>query len=104
MRLKSIHDIFKNNQGLLEQDEVKELLDYCESLQATVIEHEQSVDQSVQLKQLISEIKEGINDVLEQKNLHERWPSEFDKPDFEQNINNLKHYITDYCKTNKIYL
>jgi molecular chaperone GrpE (heat shock protein) len=104
MRLKSIKDIFKNNQGLLEQDEVKELLDYCESLQAAVIEHEQSVDQSVQLKQLISEIKEGLNDVLEQKGLHERWPSEFDKPDFEQNIINLKQYITDYCKTNKIYL
>lgn len=104
MRLKSIKDFFKESEHLLEEDSVKKLLDYCESLQASVIEHEQSIDQSIQLKQLISEIKEGLNDVLEQKSLHERWPSEFGKPDFEQNINNLKHYITDYCKTNKIYL
>jgi uncharacterized protein YutD len=104
MRLKSIKDIFKNNPSLLEEDEIKQLLDYCESLQATVVDNEQQIDQTVQLKQLISEIKEGLEDVLNQKSLNERWPSEFDKPDFEQNIINLKQYIADYCKTNKIYL
>jgi len=104
MRFKSIKDIFKNNPHLLEEEDVKSLLDYCESLQSTVIEHEQSIDQTIQLKQLISEIKEGLDATIEEKMLSERWPSEFSEPDFEENIKNLKQYITDYCRINKIYL
>lgn len=104
MRLKSINNIFKTNLDLLDEPEVIELIEYCESLQSTIIEYEQQIDKTIQLKQLVSEIKESASNLIEQKELHDRWPSEFGYPDFEKSIINLKQYITDYCKDNKIYL
>lgn len=102
--MKNIKQIFKNNTYLMDELEVIELIDYCRELESSVIDNSQKLDQTVVLKQLISEINNSCSDVLKENEKNKRWPLEFEKIDFETTIINLKKYINDYCKDNKIYL
>jgi len=102
--MKSINQIFKNNTTLMDEPEVMELVEYCRELEDLVIENNQVVDQTVALKQLISEISKSCSDLLQEDNEGERWENEFKRVDFKETIINLKNYIVKYCLDNKIYL
>ena len=102
--MKSINQIFKTNTILMEEPEVMELVEYCRELEDLVIENNQVVDQTVILKQLISEISKSCSDLLEKDKEGERWENEFERVDFKETVTNLKNYITKYCLDNKIYL
>jgi hypothetical protein len=57
--MKSISQIFRNNEHLMDLDPVEELIDYCRELEDKVVENNQIVDKTVVLKQLISEISKS---------------------------------------------
>jgi hypothetical protein len=102
--MKSINQIFKTNKDLMDEPEVQELIDYCLELEDTVVENKQSVNQTVILKQLISEIKNSCGDLLKEDEKSERWSDDFEKIDFKEAVVNLKKYISLYCFENKINL
>ena len=99
-----VKKIFKNKKELLEETEVQELIQYCNELEDTNIEYSQQYNQTVALKQLISEIKNSTKQILEENELSKRWPQEFNNVDFENSFCNLLEYIESYCKDNNIRL
>ena len=101
--MKSINQIFKNNTILMDEPEVMELVEYCRELEDLVIENNQIVDQTVILKQLISEISKSCSDLLQADKEGERWDI-FKRVDFKESVISLEEYITKYCLDNKIYL
>ncbi len=84
--------------------QVEELIDYTKELEDIVIENDQIIDQTVILKQLISEIRQSCSSMIEEDEKHKRWPKDFDEVDFREVIKNLKDYINLYCLDNKIRL
>jgi hypothetical protein len=102
--MKSINQIFKNNEHLMDLGPVDELIEYCRELEDEVVENNQIIDQTVILKQLISEISKSCVDLLKEDEKSERWPNDFEKVDFKEAIINLKKYISLYCIDNKIKL
>jgi hypothetical protein len=102
--MKSINQIFKDNYHLMDIPQVEELIDYARELEDKVVENSQVVDQTVILKQLISEIRESCSSMIEEDEKHKRWPKDFDEVDFRDAIKNLKNYINLYCLDNKIRL
>ena len=88
----------------MDLDPVEELIEYCRELEDSVVENTQVIDQTIVLKQLISEISKSCNDLLKKEGEHERWPDDFEKINFKEAIVNLKKYISLYCMENKIRL
>jgi hypothetical protein len=102
--MKSINQIFKGNEHLMDLNPIEELIDYCRELEDEVVEKNQVIDQTTILKQLISEISNSCVDLINESEMAERWPKEYDKVDFKESIVNLKDYISKYCLDNKIFL
>jgi hypothetical protein len=102
--MKSINQIFKGNEHLMDLEPVDSLIDYCKELEDMVVENTQMVDQTVILKQLISEISKSCSDLLEEDEKGVRWEKDFKRVDFRETVVNLKNYISKYCSDNKIYL
>ena len=102
--MKSINQIFKTNNSLMEEPDVMELIDYCKDLEDEVVECAQKNDQTIILKQLISEISKSCFELLEDDKKSERWSYDFEKIDFKESIINLREYIIKYCLDNKINL
>jgi hypothetical protein len=102
--MKSINQIFKGNEHLMDLEPVDSLIDYCKELEDMVVENTQMVDQTVILKQLISEISKSCSDLLEEDEKGVRWEKDFERVDFKETVVNLKNYISKYCSDNKIYL
>ena len=88
----------------MDEPEVAELVKYCKDLEDQVVESTQAVDQSVILKQLISEISKSCYDILQEDEKSQRWSKDFESVDFKTAIVNLKNYISEYCLVNKIRL
>lgn len=102
--MKSINQIFRGNEHLMDLVPVEELIEYCRELEDIVVENTQIIDQTIILKQLISEISKSCDDLLKKEKESERWPDDFEKIDFKEAIMNLKKYIFLYCFENKIRL
>lgn len=102
--MKSINQIFRGNEHLMDLGPVGELIEYCRELEDSVVENTQVIDQTIILKQLISEINKSCDDLLKKEAEYERWPTDFEKIDFKEAIVNLKKYIYLYCFENKIRL
>jgi len=102
--MKSINQIFKGNEHLMDLEPVESLIEYCMELEDEVVENKQKNDQTIILKQLISEINKSCFELLEEDKKSERWSNEFEKIDFKESITNLRSYIIKYCFDNKIIL
>ena len=102
--MKSINQIFKGNYHLMDIPQVEELIEYCNELEDEVVANNQIIDQTVILKQLISEIRMSCGSIMDEDEKHNRWPNDFDEVDFRNVIKNLKDYIDSYCRDNKIRL
>lgn len=102
--MKSIKQIFKGNEHLMDLEPVESLIEYCMELEDEVVENKQKNDQTIILKQLISEINKSCFELLEEDKKSERWSNEFEKIDFKESIINLRSYIIKYCFDNKIIL
>ena len=99
--MRSINQIFKGNEHLMDLEPVDSLIDYCRELEDEVVENKQKIDQTIILKQLISEINKSCFELLEEDKKSERWSNDFEKIYFKESIVNLREYIIKYCFDNK---
>jgi hypothetical protein len=102
--MKKPRDLFKNKEYLLDEPEVEQLLDYCEQLQDEIVEFkfDKNNDKQLIMLDLLKEILKGCNEAQKQQAEHLRFGLE--APNFEESINNLKSYILERCKEEKIWI
>jgi len=102
--MKSINQIFLTNPSLMDESEVKDLIEYCQELEDDVIELKQE-DVAImenKLSVLVSDIYHSINDVLKKDAESIRF-GDTERIDFNKAIINLKEYLLDFSKSNGFY-
>jgi len=105
--MKSINQIFRNNLDLLDTPEVQELAEYTRELEGLVMDKniEESYDKEDILLGIIRDIYSSCKDTLEQDELHKRFPTEVEPvEDYRESIKNLKRFISNMCRENRINL
>lgn len=102
--MKNLREIFKNRYDLLDEPEVEKLLEYCEQLQDEIVEFKFEKDKNKELAMLdmIREVLKGCNAIEKEQNEHERFG--YDPPNYQETISNLKRYILDRCREERIWL
>ena len=102
--MKNKLEIFKKAPELLEEPEVQELLDYCERLEDELVDLKFEKEKSKELIMLdmIKEVIKGCNAIEKEQLEHERFG--YEAPNYQATISNLKSYILEICRINKIYL
>ena len=102
--MKNKLDIFKKAQDLLDEPEVQQLLDYCEQLEDELVDLKFEKENNKQLIMLdmLKEVIKGCNAIEKEQLEHDRFG--YEAPDYRSTISNLKSYILEICKDNKIYL
>jgi hypothetical protein len=102
--MKSIREIFKNKDYLLDEPEVEKLLDYCEQLQDEIVEFkfEKEKNKELVMLDMIREVIKGCNAIQNEQAEHERFG--YEAPNYQETINNLKSYILERCRDERIWL
>lgn len=102
--MKSTREIFKNKDYLLEEPEVKQLLEYCENLEDELVEFkfEKAENKELIMLDMIREVLKGCNAIEKEQMEHERFG--YEAPNYQETISNLKRYILKTCHDNKIWL
>ena len=100
--MKSINQIFKGNEHLMDLQPVEELIDYCQDLEEKVIETNLEENKEHIYKSIIQDILISCNELEESKLLAERYPDLYKKTDAETLVQNLKNYILDMNRINKL--
>ncbi|MCZ8230016.1 MULTISPECIES: hypothetical protein [unclassified Flavobacterium] len=102
--MKSIREIFKNKDYLLDEPEVVELMDYCEALQDEIVEFkfQQAKNKELAMLDMLKEVLKGCNAIEKEQMEHERFG--YEAPNYQATISNLKSYILERCRDEKIYL
>jgi len=102
--MKKPRDFFKNNPRLLDEPEVEALLEYCENLESELVDlkFEKNENKELIMLDMIKEVLKGCNEIEKQQAEHERFGLE--SPDYQETISNLKSYIQEICRNNKIWL
>lgn len=102
--MKNKLEIFKKAPDLLDEPEVQELLDYCERLEDDLVDLKFEKEKSKELIMLdmIKEVIKGCNAIQKEQLEHERFG--YEAPNYQATISNLKSYILEICRINKIYL
>lgn len=102
--MKSIREIFRNNETLLEEKEVQNLVAYCEELQDEIVElkFQKTDNKELALIDMIKEVIKGCEALEKEQMEHERFG--YDAPDYESTISSLKRYIYSRCKDEKIWI
>lgn len=102
--MKNKLEIFKKAPDLLDEPEVQELLDYCERLEDELVDLKFEKEKSKELIMLdmIKEVIKGCNAIEKEQLEHERFG--YEAPNYQVTISNLKSYILEICRDNKIYL
>jgi hypothetical protein len=102
--MKSTREIFKGKEYLLEEPEVAKLLEYCEELQDEIVEFKFQKNDNKELAMLdmLKEVIKGCNAIEKEQAEHDRFG--YEAPNYQETISNLKRYIYDRCKDEKIWL
>lgn len=102
--MKKPRDLFKNKPELLDEPEVESLLNYCESLEDELVDlkFEKQDNKELVLLDMIKEVMKGCNALEKEQMEHERFG--YEAPDYQETVSNLKSYIQEICRINKIYL
>ena len=102
--MKKPRNFFKNKPELLDEPEVDALLNYCESLEEELIDlkFEKNANKELVLLDMIKEVMKGCNALENEQMEHERFG--FEAPDYQETVSNLKSYIQEICRTNKIWI
>lgn len=101
---KNIKNIFGGNKLLMDEPEVKELIEYTQFLEGEVFESNLSVDKEHIYKTIISDILISCEEYENSKVLKERYPDLYKEIDSDTLIQNLKTYIENSIKKNYISL
>lgn len=105
--MKSIRQIFQHRKDLLDEPEVQELIDYTQELEGLVMDKkiEDNYDKETILLGIIRDIYSSCDDTLKQDELHQRFPNDTEPVgDYRDSLINLKRFISDMCRDNKINL
>ena len=102
--MKSTREIFKTNPSLLDEPEVAQLLDYCEQLQDEIVEFkfQKTNNKELAMLDMLKEVLKGCNAIEKEQMEHERFG--YEAPNYQATISNLKRYILERCRDEKIYL
>lgn len=102
--MKSPREIFKNNPKLLYEPEVEELLNYCEELEAEIVEFkfEKANNKELVMIDMLQEVIKGCQELEKEQLEHERFG--YDAPQYMEAISNLKQFILYRSREEKIYL
>ena len=102
--MKSVQEIFKNKEYLLDEPEVIKLVDYCEELQDEIVEFkfQKTSNKELAMLDMLKEVIKGCNAIEKEQMEHERFG--YEAPDYETTISNLKNYIYSRCRDEKIWL
>lgn len=92
--MKSVHQIFKNNEHLMDLAPVEELIDYTYELEGQVLERkiDDTYDKEEIYLQILKDIYESCNKTLEDQETSDRF-REIPSVDFKMAIINLKKYL-----------
>ena len=73
--MKSVREIFRNKEYLLEEPEVMKLVDYCEELQDELVEFkfEKTDNKELALLDMIKEVIKGCNTIEREQMEHDRY-------------------------------
>ena len=93
--MKSIIQIFKGNEHLMNLEPVEELIEYTQELEGQVTERKikDSYDKEHMLKSMLSDILSSCREYEENKILEERYPELYEKVDADSLVKNLMGYI-----------
>ncbi|WPO80118.1 hypothetical protein [Flavobacterium sp. KACC 22761] len=102
--MKSVLEIFRNKEYLLDEPEVNKLIDYCEELQDEIVEFkfQKTENKELAMLDMLKEVIKGCNAIEKEQMEHERYG--YEAPDYQATISNLKNYIYNRCKEEKIWL
>ena len=104
--MKNINQIFNTNKQLLDEVEVKELIEYCQELEGQVMDAKISKQFSFEdkLSGVVRDIYTSCVDMVEQDDNYDRWPHDYVKPNYSDTIRNLKMYILKFSSDNNFRL
>ena len=104
--MKSINQIFKGNEHLMDLSPVEELIDYTQELEGRVFEQniQDNYNKEHMLKSMLQDILQSCRDMEETNQLAERYPGMYEKSDAESLVKNLKTYILDMNYKNDLGL
>ncbi len=73
--MKSVREIFRNKEYLLEEPEVMKLVDYCEELQDEIVEFkfQKTDNKELALLDMIKEVIKGCDAIEREHMQHERY-------------------------------
>ena len=104
--MKSISQIFKGNEHLMDLQPVEELIEYTQELEGEVMERkvEDNYDKEHMLKSMLSDILSSCREYEENKILEERYPELYQKVDADSLVKNLMDYILSMNIKNNLRL
>lgn len=104
--MRSISQIFKDNEHLMDLGPVEELIDYTQELEGQVMETKvnNSYDKEHILKSMLSDILSSCKEYEENKLLQERYPDQYEKVDSDKLVNSLMEYIVEMNTKNNLRL
>ena len=104
--MKSVSQIFKGNEHLMDLSPVEELIEYTQELEGQVFEKkiQDNYDKEHILKTMLQDILNSCRDMEETNQLSERYPDMYEKGDAESLVKNLKTFILDMNYKNKLGL
>lgn len=102
--MKNIRQLFKDKDYLLEEPEVEQLITYCEELQDEIVEFkfEKNKNKELIMLDMIREVIKGCNAIEKEQMEHNRFG--YEAPNYQETISNLKSYIYEICRINKIWI
>lgn len=104
--MKSISQIFKGNEHLIDLDPVVELIEYTQELEGQIMETKvnDSYDKEHILKSMLSDILSSCREYEENKLLQERYPDQYEKIDSDNLVTSLMGYIVEMNVKNNLGL
>jgi len=104
--MKSVSQIFKGNEHLMDLSPVEELIEYTQELEGQVFEKkiQDNYDKEHMLRSMLQDILNSCRDMEETNLLAERYPGMYEKSDAESLVKNLKDYITEMNYKNNLGL
>ena len=102
--MKSVRQIFKGNEHLMDLSPVEELIEYTQELEGQVFEKkiQDNYDKEHMLKSMLQDILSSCRDMEDTNQLADRYPGMYDKTDAESLVKNLKIYILDMSNKNNL--
>jgi hypothetical protein len=102
--MKSISQIFSGNEHLMDLGPVEELIDYTQELEGQVMDRnlDDTYDKEMIYLEMIRDIYNSCKGIEEQEMLHERYPKDFGEVNYKEVVINLKNYIMEMVRENRL--